>query len=145
MKFREISGENFGKIPGNFSGEKFPGEIFPEIPGNLGRFWSIFGKIDPLSGSAFLTTQFCRADFKKKIFYFSGLARCGVFPKCTNLSPKKSGFFEFQHKIEDFRFFEGASAGYYIDSSPSFILYIKVLQTDSPTRFRRHFKCWVLN
>jgi hypothetical protein len=107
MKFREISGENFGKIPENFSGEKFPGEIFPEIPGNLGRFWSIFGKIDPLSGSAFLTTQFCRADFKKKKFDFSGLARCGVFPKCTNLSPKKIGFFRVSAQNRGFSIFRG--------------------------------------
>jgi hypothetical protein len=105
MKFREISEENFGKISGNFPGEKFREEIFPEISGNLGQFWSIFEKSDPLSGSAFLTTQFCRADFKKKIFDFSGLARCGVFPKCTNLSPKKIGFFRVSAQNRGFSIF----------------------------------------
>ena len=31
MKFQEISEENFGKMSGNFSDEKFREEIFPEI------------------------------------------------------------------------------------------------------------------
>ena len=31
MKFQEISEENFGKMPGNFSDEKFREEIFREI------------------------------------------------------------------------------------------------------------------
>ena len=31
MNFQEISEENFGKIPGNFSDEKFREKIFPEI------------------------------------------------------------------------------------------------------------------
>jgi len=36
----------------------------------------------------------------------------------------------FQHRIAEMRFFEGAFQWYYIDSSPTFIPYIKVLQTD---------------
>ena len=91
---------------------------------------TIFGDFHTLLHTGFWRHTFKKRKHEKKFFFFWALLRTGFSEKPDFFPPEKSDFLTFQHTIPEMRFFEGAFQWYYIDSSPTFIPYIKVLQTD---------------